>query len=224
MTKINGIFQSQRLRFPSQPLLAGALLLALMGSGLTAQANGGSASGASVGAARDGAHDEAGSDGTEDDAAAAVGGQTTPTLTTGSSAVINDEPVNLRSEAGTEVDIVAELSTGTEATVVAGPVEANGITWYQIETEAGTGWVAAEYLTAADASFTAGAQIVVTTDGLNLRTAAGLDADVVTTLGNGATATILGGPTTADGYTWYQVEANAGTGWVAGEYLSPVAG
>jgi uncharacterized protein YraI len=64
----------------------------------------------------------------------------------GTAAVINDEPANLRADASAEPAIVAELSTGTAVTVVGGPVVAGDSTWYQVDTDAGTGWVAGEYL------------------------------------------------------------------------------
>ncbi len=36
----------------------------------------------------------------------------------------------------------------------------------------------------------------------------------------GSEVTILDGPTSADGYDWYQVETDDGPGWVAGLYLT----
>jgi uncharacterized protein YraI len=38
------------------------------------------------------------------------------------------------------------LVGGEEGTVLDGPVEADGYNWFQVETAAGTGWVAGEYL------------------------------------------------------------------------------
>jgi uncharacterized protein YgiM (DUF1202 family) len=61
----------------------------------------------------------------------------------------------------------------------------------------------------------------VVADGpLNLRSAAGTSADVVTQLDSGATVTITAGPESADGFTWYQVDtADGDSGWVAGDFL-----
>ena len=61
---------------------------------------------------------------------------------------------------------------------------------------------------------------VVATDGLNLRADASTAAEVLMVLPEGASATVVGGPVAADGYTWYPVDTNAGSGWVAGEYLA----
>ena len=137
-------------------------------------------------------------------------------------AVAADE-LNLRDEAGLGGGVVDVLPSGTTATVVGGPENVDGYDWYQVETDAGSGWVAGDYLTAAalgGSGFGAGTAVVVDTDGLNLRAAAGLAAAIVTELANGTTATITADPVDADGYTWYPVATSAGSGWVAGAYLT----
>jgi hypothetical protein len=35
----------------------------------------------------------------------------------------------------------------------------------------------------------------------------------------GFTASVIDGPVTVDGYTWYKISTSAITGWVAGEFL-----
>jgi Bacterial SH3 domain len=59
-------------------------------------------------------------------------------------------------------------------------------------------------------------------DGLYLRADATLNAGVIAVLTDGTGATVVDGPISADGYTWYQVDVDADgtTGWVAGEYLA----
>jgi uncharacterized protein YgiM (DUF1202 family) len=87
--------------------------------------------------------------------------------------------------------------------------------------------VASEYLaTSVSTSLAAttsgievGSAVYVNTDELNLRAAAGLDGEVISVLSTGATATVVGGPESVDGYTWYQVDVDGTTGYVAGEYL-----
>ena len=137
-------------------------------------------------------------------------------------AVAADE-LNLRDAAGLAAGIAAVLPSGTTATVVGGPESVDGYDWYQVDTDAGSGWVAGSYLTAAALSgsgFGIGTAVVVDADALNLRTAAGLTSEIVTELANDTTATITADPVEADGYTWYPVATNAGSGWVAGEYLA----
>jgi hypothetical protein len=60
---------------------------------------------------------------------------------------------------------------------------------------------------------------VVTTDVLNLRAAPGLDAAVVATLAEGDRVAVLAGPTPADGFAWFRVDADGVVGWSAGDFL-----
>lgn len=62
----------------------------------------------------------------------------------------------------------------------------------------------------------------VTDNGLNLRSAATTDAEVVTTMSQGQQVTIIGGPEEGDGFTWWQVKLDSGRqGWVAEDFLAP---
>ena len=71
------------------------------------------------------------------------------------------------------------------------------------------------------ATFAEGDEVVVDTDGLNLREEAGLDADVIVVLGQGEALTITGAGQTADDSTWYPViTGDELEGWVAGEFLA----
>lgn len=63
-------------------------------------------------------------------------------------ATVNTDGVNLRSEATTSSDVVTQLNNGTAVTIIGGPDEADGFTWWQIELEDGTtGWIAQDFLT-----------------------------------------------------------------------------
>lgn len=69
-----------------------------------------------------------------------------------------------------------------------------------------------------------GMRVVVSTGGgrLNLRAEPGTSSDIVTPLENGTELTIVGGPQTAGGFTWWEVEGATGRGWSAGRYLAPI--
>jgi hypothetical protein len=59
----------------------------------------------------------------------------------------NDEFVRLRSESSTVGEVLEELPAQAELTVVSGPVTADGYTWWEVSTAAGTtGWVVADFL------------------------------------------------------------------------------
>jgi hypothetical protein len=55
--------------------------------------------------------------------------------------------------------------------------------------------------------------------GVNLRSEASTDSEVVDVLLDGTPLTVIDGPTDAEGYTWWQVQGDAGTGWLVDQYL-----
>jgi uncharacterized protein YraI len=65
-----------------------------------------------------------------------------------------------------------------------------------------------------------GTTAIVVADALNLRSDPTLSGTVLDTLSDGDTASVIGGPQSADGYTWLQVDANGVTGWVARDFLA----
>lgn len=52
------------------------------------------------------------------------------------------DTLRAREAPGTDADIVARLARDTRAVVTDGPTEADGFTWFQVESSAGAGWVA----------------------------------------------------------------------------------
>ena len=58
--------------------------------------------------------------------------------------------------------------------------------------------------------------------GLNMRAGPSTGQARVKTLAENSVVEIVGGPQTADGFTWYQVRDSSGTiGWVVGKFLLP---
>ncbi len=135
--------------------------------------------------------------------------------------------LNLRVSPTTAARIISTMPTGTTGTVVAGPVAANGYTWYQIETNSGRGWAATIGLAKTSTptppvgtpAFVPGDTVKVTA-GLYLRSGPATASTVYLTMPTGTVCTVLAGPSPANGYTWYQVQTSYGTGWAAGEYLA----
>lgn len=140
---------------------------------------------------------------------------------------VTADALNLRETVGLGGALIAELPAGTAVTILDGPQAVDGYSWYLVETEYGTGWVAGDYLigdsaatTDVASAFATGSAAAVNDDGLRLRETAGLSGVVVTELPADTAVTVIGGPVSLDGYSWYQVETASGTGWVAGEFLS----
>jgi uncharacterized protein YgiM (DUF1202 family) len=167
-------------------------------------------------------------------------GGTTPAPGTGKFKV-NDtfrvtESVNLRSAASTSASVLATLPANSTGTVIGGPTVANGYTWWRVQTSRGTGWAVENWLEKTSSGTTTPAPGTTTTaaptgkfkindairvtETLNLRTSASTSAIVVAVLPAGTTGTVIGGPTVASGYTWWNIRTSRGTGWAVETWLA----
>jgi len=67
-----------------------------------------------------------------------------------------------------------------------------------------------------------GGPATISQDGVNLRSEASTDAEVVTVLASGTAVTITGGSQEANGFVWWPVQLEDGTtGWVVEDFLAP---
>ena len=141
---------------------------------------------------------------------------------------VNTTRLNLRDRPSLGGRVRAAMPDKAAATITTGPRQANGFTWYGIQGDYGKGWVVEQYLSASAggvrAKFERGDIVQVATDGLNLRSAASGYAGVVAQLDRGAEASVVGGPRTADGYVWVQLESSNGSGWAADRFLRSGSG
>jgi len=143
----------------------------------------------------------------------------------GDEVVVSDGPLNLRDDVGTDADVITVLEEGATATVSDGPEALDDFTWYEVEVDGGdTGWVAGDFLSLADApagAFSAGDDVVVIDGNLNLRDDAGTDAEILDVMADGAAATVVSGPVSADDMDWYELDTvDYGSGWAAGDFLA----
>lgn len=173
-----------------------------------------------------GSSDQVDAASTGDSASVAPAG-TANSFVAGDQVVVSDGPVNLRSTAGVDGALVTQLPQGTALTVQAGPTNAGGFAWYQVQTASNqTGWVAGSYLQLApgpNGTFSAGDQVVVFDGPVNLRSSAGTSAPIVQSLPQESVLTVVAGPTAANGYAWYQVQTVDGaSGWVAADFIEKI--
>ena len=63
-----------------------------------------------------------------------------------------------------------------------------------------------------------------TGDSIRLRVTPSMISVTFATVPNGSSATITGGPATAEGYTWYEIQTSEGTGWTRSTFLQPSSG
>ncbi len=142
------------------------------------------------------------------------------TFPAGSRVIVFDGPLNLRASAGTGGAVVEVLPQNAVLTVLSGPTSANGYNWYQVETDLGvTGYVADAFIEAH--GFVVGDVVFVNTDALNVRSAPGTGSTVLDVIFTNTVATVTGGPQSANGYTWYEIDVpGVVAGWVVGQYLA----
>jgi|GEM_PF-2501710 len=138
---------------------------------------------------------------------------------------VSSDNVNLRSGPGLGYDVIGNYNTGIDATVVAGPEDADGYSWYQIEVQGNTGWMDAEFLAEGSGGgdgWQPGTEVHVTSNDVNLRDEPGLASRVILTMEYGSTWLVVDGPVNADGYTWYEIKVpeGAGLGWAAADFLA----
>jgi uncharacterized protein YgiM (DUF1202 family) len=77
-------------------------------------------------------------------------------ITVRAEALVADGPLNVRNDTSTDGEAIAQLETGAAVTVVAGPTEADGVAWFEIQSGDTNGYVSGRYLglTVADAAET----------------------------------------------------------------------
>lgn len=125
--------------------------------------------------------------------------------------------LNLREYPSVGFDVLAELSNGTQVTVVNGPFKERDYVWWQVETDDGQiGWVA-EHIGGRQTLFPAiavGSTVDVNVDELNLRAEPSAESDRVSILFRSDTLPVIDGPVDAEGFRWWKVRTfNGSEGW-----------
>ncbi len=141
--------------------------------------------------------------------------------------------LNMRASAGTGGAIVTYISGSQVVDVIAGPTDADGYTWWQVDDRGGNqGWLAAgdsenEWLSPrlgeaqpVNRSPRVGDRIVVTVEQgqqLSVRSLPTTDGPPASQVNAGTQFTVLAGPQNADGFVWFQIRADDGgiEGWAA---------
>jgi hypothetical protein len=141
--------------------------------------------------------------------------------------------LNLHSSPDDDSPVVTGLIEGTQTSVIGGPVQADGYTWWNIKGVVGgilrEGWSAVgEWLTPIVPQINSTVTVTYTGgNGLRLRDGAGLyGTSIITTLPEGTQMTVFDGPIQKNGYTWWALKGYVSgiwrTGWSAvGNWLVP---
>jgi uncharacterized protein YraI len=145
----------------------------------------------------------------------------------GSTVTVTVAGANLRATGRINGSVIAGMNLGTPLTITGASAAADGYSWYPVSGSYGDGFVANTVIAPSTTPTTGvaiGDTVSVSTDLLNLRSQPSTSGAVVATLPNGTQGTVIGGPTTATGYTWWQLSTARGNGWAVGDYLTKVAG
>ncbi|MBA2468235.1 MAG: N-acetylmuramoyl-L-alanine amidase, partial [Chloroflexia bacterium] len=133
---------------------------------------------------------------------------------------------NIRRSPGTTAGIVGTAATNGWAHILAGPVAAEGYTWYQVRAQnIGDGWVISDLIAAAPFNANPEGDFAVddtveATQTINLRPRPGIAQGVIATLGASSSLVISQPPVEVTGFIWYGVySTSAGGGWVVQDYL-----
>jgi len=149
------------------------------------------------------------------------------TDTLGQVAGTNGDGVNVRAAPGRDAARVGGLPEGARVRIVAGPQSAaDGSQWYQVQADAVSGWVLADFL--APATPVAGDTVQVTGTngyGLRLRAAAGADSTVLAIMPEGGRAQVTGAIVAdGSGTEWVPLRYEGTDGFAARAYLVVVNG
>jgi uncharacterized protein YgiM (DUF1202 family) len=145
-------------------------------------------------------------------------------LAVGDDVVVATDMLNLRSDAGRDAFVLAQLPNGTPGTITGGPIRADGFVWHEMTSDYGDGWAVGTYLAARGSGvvFAIGDEVVVDTDGLWLRSGPGTDRKRLAEIPNGSELTITETMVPNEGHQWYGVHSDKyGDGWTVAVYLAP---
>jgi N-acetylmuramoyl-L-alanine amidase len=135
--------------------------------------------------------------------------------------------LRMRTGPGTGYGVVTSLNKGAVViNLFVPPVKANGYTWLKVALDASepVGWVASEFLGPVDQGWPIGSMAHVAVSRANLRSGPSLSAGVITTVGQGTTGTIVDGPSSGSGHTWYKLNFGNAQGWMSTTVLAPGGG
>ena len=142
--------------------------------------------------------------------------------------VVAPQGVNIRNAATTRGQRIGRFGAGVKVTVQEGPVDTDGYRWWRVSDSGGkAGWVAERdsttvWLTAqigdprpVDRPVQASDTVVITADGVALRSFPGKNTTLLREMPRGAKLALLEAPVDVDGLRWWHVKNEKYDGWAA---------
>jgi uncharacterized protein YraI len=149
--------------------------------------------------------------------------QSIPVRNPGTAVTITSSVLNVRGGPGTGAQILGKLTAGRQVYLIGRSTDGS---WLNIRWQYGTGWVAARYTSAGDATPTTDISTAPVTEeeafayvnagSLNIRTGPGVNYDIVGVVTGGERLPILGRNSNG---SWYNVQTVFGEGWASATYL-----
>lgn len=161
--------------------------------------------------------------------------------------VVAPNGLNMRQSPSSSSQLILQLGNGQRVVVQAGPQQADGYTWWQVEDQQNNiGWVAERdsetvWLSpqvgepqTVNRPLQIGDRVRVTMESglqLTVRGLPGTDGPLITRVSTGAEFTVVNGPQAANGYNWYEIRSDDGQtrGWAVdtdlegqNRWLSPI--
>ena len=139
----------------------------------------------------------------------------------GDEVAVDTDGINVRTAPASDAAVARVLLSGELATIVEGPREAAGFTWFKLRSAESEGWAVDQYLRLSRAGGLAPGSTARVIDGeLNVRNAPSASGDIVAILPDGAYVDVMEGPISEGSTAWFKVQSSRfGTGWCSGEYL-----
>lgn len=136
---------------------------------------------------------------------------------------VNCTELNVRSGPGTDYARKTGMSYGTLVTVTGRTKDSNGVTWYRISLNSGTGYVCGEYISfrsSNDNIEELDSRGTVNCTELNVRSGMGTDYSRLGSIYKGENVSVTGRGYDRSGDLWYRISHNGSEGYVYGEYLT----
>lgn len=155
-------------------------------------------------------------------------------LETNDVVIVTTDFLNLRSDAGTDGEVLAVLRNGMRMVVNEGPRDDDGYVWYRVTVlgdsdEALRGWVAEDFIGLdgdSGGGFDSAAWIRVIDGPVNVREAPGVGNDILRVLDEGDSLEVIASSDliSSGGFSWINVELTSTvSGWVATDFLEPLS-
>jgi hypothetical protein len=144
----------------------------------------------------------------------------------GAQAQVIWEFLNLRTGPSLNNAIIVAMPEGAVVTLIEGPFARDGFNWWHVSLGNILGFAADAGLAPAAQNGLAKGVVaqVVNTPFLHLRASPSLECEIIATMPEGATVTILSdSPIMADGFQWWKVSFDGLVGFAVGTWLAPVA-